>query len=59
MPFLSEAEVETALLAQLASLGYASASDEVIGPDGSAPERAGQELHHPASVLELSTETCA
>ena len=59
MPFLSEAEVETALLEQLASLGYAIANDEVIGPDGGAPERAGQKLHHPTSVLELSTETCA
>ena len=39
MAFLSEAEVETTLLEQLASLGYASASDEVIGPDGGAPER--------------------
>ncbi|MHB8744561.1 MAG: type I restriction endonuclease subunit R [Sulfuricaulis sp.] len=39
MAFLSEAAVEQALLAQLRGLGYAVASDEVIGPDGSAPER--------------------
>ena len=39
IPFLSEAEVESALLEQLAGLGYASASDESIGPDGGAPER--------------------
>jgi len=39
MAFLSEAEVETALLEQFASLGYATASDEVIGPDGRQPER--------------------
>ncbi len=39
MAFLSEAEIEQALLAQLVGLGYAVASDEVIGPDGSVPER--------------------
>ncbi|EIC30867.1 type I restriction endonuclease subunit R [Methylomicrobium album] len=39
MAFLSEAEVEQALLEQLRGLGYAVASDEVVGPDGSAPER--------------------
>ncbi|MEZ5546125.1 MAG: type I restriction endonuclease subunit R [Lysobacteraceae bacterium] len=39
MAFLSEADIESALLAQLRSLGYAIASDEVIGPDGSAAER--------------------
>mgnify|MGYP003631444083 CR=1 FL=1 len=37
MAFLSEAQVETALLEQLAGLGYAS--DELIGPDGRQPER--------------------
>ena len=40
MAFLSEAELESALLAQLASMGYATASDELIGPDGANPERA-------------------
>ncbi|WP_198322655.1 MULTISPECIES: type I restriction endonuclease subunit R [Methylococcus] len=39
MAFLSEAEIEQALLTQLGGLGYTVASDEVIGPDGSAPER--------------------
>jgi type I restriction enzyme R subunit len=39
MAFLSEADIEQALLAQLGKLGYADASDEVIGPDGSTPER--------------------
>ncbi|WP_180683739.1 type I restriction endonuclease subunit R [Tepidicella baoligensis] len=39
MAFLSEAQLETALLEQLASLGYACASDELIGPDGKQPER--------------------
>ena len=39
MAFLSEAAVEQALLEQLRGLGYAVASDEVVGPDGSAPER--------------------
>ncbi|MGE8286616.1 MAG: type I restriction endonuclease subunit R [Stenotrophomonas sp.] len=40
MAFLSEAEVEQALLQQLGGLGYAVLSDEQIGPDGHAPERA-------------------
>lgn len=40
MAFLSEAHLESALLAQLAMLGYATASDELIGPDGKHPERA-------------------
>ncbi|HQT00248.1 type I restriction endonuclease subunit R [Acidovorax sp.] len=39
MAFLSEAQLETALLAQLAGLGFACASDDVIGPDGKQPER--------------------
>ncbi len=39
MAFLSEAQLETALLDQLTSLGFASATDEIIGPDGSQPER--------------------
>ncbi len=39
MAFLSEAQLETALMAQLAGLGFACASDEVIGPDGKLPER--------------------
>ncbi len=39
MAFLSESAVEQALLEQLQALGYVVASDEVIGPDGAAPER--------------------
>lgn len=39
MAFLSEADIESALLSQLRGLGWAAASDEVIGPDGGAPER--------------------
>ncbi|MBW7900978.1 MAG: type I restriction endonuclease subunit R [Rhodocyclaceae bacterium] len=44
MAFLSEADIEQALLAQLHRLGYAIASEEVIGPDGSAPERGGHDV---------------
>ena len=33
MAFLSEAQLEAALLEQLAELGFACASDDVIGPD--------------------------
>lgn len=39
MAFLSEAQLETALLDQLADLGYSCSSDDVIGPDGKLPER--------------------
>ncbi|HNO74108.1 MAG TPA: type I restriction endonuclease subunit R [Nitrosomonas mobilis] len=39
MAFLSEAQLETTLLEQLAGLGYACASDDVISPDGKQPER--------------------
>ncbi|SFW21474.1 type I restriction endonuclease subunit R [Nitrosovibrio sp. Nv17] len=39
MAFLSEAEVERALLEQMRGLGYAVVSDDAIGPDGNAPER--------------------
>ncbi len=39
MAFLSESQLETALLTQLAALGYVCVSDELIGPDGKAPER--------------------
>ena len=39
MPFLSETDLETALLAQLATLGYTCTSDAQIGPDGAQPER--------------------
>ncbi|MCX8086872.1 MAG: type I restriction endonuclease subunit R [Rhodocyclaceae bacterium] len=43
MAFLSEAEIEQALLEQLHTLGYAIARDEDIGPDGSRPERNGHD----------------
>jgi type I restriction enzyme R subunit len=39
MAFLSEADVERALLSQLHSLGYGIESEEDIGPDGHRPER--------------------
>ena len=39
MAFLSEAQLEAALLEQLSRLGFACASDELIGPDGRQPER--------------------
>ena len=52
MAFLSEAAVEQALLEQLRGLGYAAASDDVIGPDGSAPERDS----HDAVVLQKRLE---
>ncbi|MEZ5660428.1 MAG: type I restriction endonuclease subunit R [Burkholderiaceae bacterium] len=39
MAFLSEAQLETALLEQLAELGFIGASDDIIGPDGKQPER--------------------
>ncbi|MDR2260491.1 MAG: hypothetical protein LBE06_06055, partial [Azoarcus sp.] len=44
MAFLSEAEIEKTLLEQLRGLGYAVASDEVIGPDGSMPERESHDV---------------
>jgi type I restriction enzyme R subunit len=45
--FLPEAAVEQALLAQFQSLGYSYASEALIGPDGSQPERES----HSAVVL--------
>lgn len=39
MPYLSEDEIEQAVLAQLGGMGYAVAEDAKIGPDGKAPER--------------------
>lgn len=44
MAFLSEAEVEQALLAQLGRLGYTITSDDIIGPDGRAPERESHDV---------------
>ena len=39
MTFLSEEEVESALLQQLQSLGYTHKTEKDIGPDGKDPER--------------------
>ncbi|RRN55511.1 type I restriction endonuclease subunit R [Pseudoxanthomonas sp. SGNA-20] len=39
MAFLSEAEIESALLDQLRALGYSIEREEDIGPDGHRPER--------------------
>ena len=39
MAFLSEAEIEGALLDQLRALGYRIEREEDIGPDGHRPER--------------------
>ena len=39
MAFLSEAEIESALLDQLRVLGYSIEREEDIGPDGHRPER--------------------
>jgi len=44
MAFLSEAAVEQALLEQLGKLGYSVTSDDVIGPDGEAPERESHDV---------------
>ncbi|MEH0833614.1 type I restriction endonuclease subunit R [Pectobacterium cacticida] len=44
MAFLSEAAVEQALLEQLRRLGYTIVSDNIIGPDGSAPERESHDV---------------
>ena len=43
MAFLSEAELEIELIAQLYSLGYVTTSDDRIGPDGKHPERGAYE----------------
>lgn len=40
MAFVNEGVVETALLEQFGTLGYARATDAVLGPDGTRPERA-------------------
>jgi type I restriction enzyme R subunit len=39
MAFLSEAQLEAALLEQFGALDYTCVSDELIGPDGKQPER--------------------
>jgi type I restriction enzyme R subunit len=52
MAFLSEAEVESALLAQLQGLGYCIEPEEDIGPDGHRPERES----HDEVVLKMRLE---
>ncbi len=52
MAFLSEAEIEYALLEQFRELGYEVTSDETIGPDGSAPERES----HDVTILQKRLE---
>ncbi|MFT4046567.1 MAG: type I restriction endonuclease subunit R [Solimonas sp.] len=47
MAFLSEAEIERSVLELLQTLGWATTSDDFIGPDGKAPERES----HDAVVL--------
>lgn len=39
MAFITEADVEAAMLDQFADLGFTCLTDAVAGPDGSAPER--------------------
>ena len=39
MAFMSEAALEQMLIDQLNALGYSIATEDVIGPDGSQPER--------------------
>ena len=39
MTFLSEADIEQALLGELAALGYQTTTEAEAGPDGRAPER--------------------
>jgi len=39
MSFLTEADIEAALLEQLGQLGYQIATEAQIGPDGTHPER--------------------
>lgn len=44
MAFLSEADIENSMLDQLKTLYYSIESDEVIGPDGSRPERESHDV---------------
>lgn len=39
MAFITEADVEAALMQQFAGLGYQCLNDSISGPDGAAPER--------------------
>lgn len=44
MAFLSEAEIEQGLLELLHTLGWATTSDDLIGPDGKSPERESHDV---------------
>ena len=44
MAFLSEAEIEQGLLDLLHTLGWTTTSDDLIGPDGKAPERESHDV---------------
>ena len=56
MAFLSEQELEAALIEQFASLGYVTTSDDQIGPDGSQPERGAYEDTILAGRLDAAVE---
>ena len=44
MAFLSEADIENAMLDQLRTLNYSIESEEIIGPDGLRPERESHDV---------------
>jgi type I restriction enzyme R subunit len=56
MAFISEAALEQMLIDQLSALGYSIANEEVIGPDGSHPER---ESHDQVILTRRLTEAVA
>lgn len=56
MAFMSEAELEQMLVDQLTMLGYSIAEEDVIGPDGSHPER---ESHDQVILTRRLTEAVA
>jgi type I restriction enzyme, R subunit len=56
MAFMSEAALEQMLVDQLGTLGYSIAAEEVIGPDGSHPER---ESHDQVILTRRLTEAVA
>jgi type I restriction enzyme R subunit len=56
MAFISEAALEQMLIDQLSALSYSIANEEVIGPDGSHPER---ESHDQVILTRRLTEAVA
>jgi len=56
MAFMSEAALEQMLVDQLDTLGYSIATEEVIGPDGSHPER---ESHDQVILIRRLIESVA